>query len=443
MVHMTEKQAGQPDLYSWIILMNICMLTFGSYWVYDTPGALQTQLQEWFGGPDKYTKAMNLNLYSIYSYPNIFLSFLGGFVIDRWLGVQKATLLFGLFVLAGQMLFSFGIEYKMYELCLFGRLVFGLGGENLTVAQNAYTVRWFNGPLLALSFGIVLCCSRLGSSINFLVTPTLAQAGVPFSIWFGTAACIASFASTIILSILDYRGREKIKAEVIEEKISITHVARMPLTAWLIFLCCFFFYIAILTFYTVACDIMQHTGRHYDAQTAAMFLAIPNMVALFSFPVVGWLLDKYGNSLMWLLVACLMELVAHLIFLGNANDYFQVHVVIVMAWLGLAYSFGASALWPMISFVIPNAFLGTAYGLMTALQNTGLALAPQLIGIVQEMDGIKGTNMVYNAPIFLFMLCSIMASLITICLLFMDKYYLGRLNSSADQRAQMAPPRFA
>ena len=31
----------------WIMLLCICWLTFGSYWVFDTPGAIFTQLQEW------------------------------------------------------------------------------------------------------------------------------------------------------------------------------------------------------------------------------------------------------------------------------------------------------------------------------------------------------------------------------------------------------------
>jgi hypothetical protein len=58
------------------VLFFICWLTFGSYWVYDTPGAIQKQLQAWFS-PQNYTDSMNLALYYAYSYPNIILAFFG------------------------------------------------------------------------------------------------------------------------------------------------------------------------------------------------------------------------------------------------------------------------------------------------------------------------------------------------------------------------------
>lgn len=46
--------------------------------------------------------------------------------------------------------------------------------------------------------------------------------------------------------------------------------------------------------------------------------------------------------------------------------------VIMMVWLGAAYAAGASALWPMVSFILPHHVLGTAYGTMTAIQNLGM-----------------------------------------------------------------------
>jgi len=74
-------------------------------------------------------------------------------------------------------------------------LIFGLGGESLTVGQNAYTAKWFDGSQLALALGLVVAFSRIGSSVNFAVTPIFAQIGVPMSVWFGTGMCLVSFAA--------------------------------------------------------------------------------------------------------------------------------------------------------------------------------------------------------------------------------------------------------
>ena len=118
---------------------------------------------------------------------------------QRITGVRLGSLLFCGFILLGEVMFCLGIQFKLYYLALVGRFVFGLGGESLTVAQNTYTARWFDGkslfshkkkhayPLpahtgkqLALAFGLVLSFSRIGSSVNFAVTPFLTRMSLPY-----------------------------------------------------------------------------------------------------------------------------------------------------------------------------------------------------------------------------------------------------------------------
>jgi MFS family permease len=172
-------------------------------WVFDIPGAIQTPLTEWFGGPDKYTKSMNLALYSVYSWPNTVLALFGGLLIDRYLGIRAAALLFCTCVLVGQTIFALAVQFKTYPLAVVGRFIYGLGGETLTVAQTAWTVRWFEGPQLALAIGIVFAFTRIGSATNFAVTPQLANLGVPTSIWFGTGMCALSMVFCLIAFSLD------------------------------------------------------------------------------------------------------------------------------------------------------------------------------------------------------------------------------------------------
>ena len=48
--------------------------------------------------------------------------------------------------------------------------------------------------------------------------------------------------------------------------------------------------------------------------------------------------------------------------------------LIAMIWLGLTYSACAASIWPLLSNIVPTKYLGTGYGLMTAIQNLGLAV---------------------------------------------------------------------
>ena len=55
--------------------------------------------------------------------------------------------------------------------------------------------------------------------------------------------------------------------------------------------------------------------------------------------------------------------------------------------LGFGYSLLASALWPIVALIVPENTLGTAYGVMQALQNGGMALQTMLAGMVVDEKG--------------------------------------------------------
>ena len=50
--------------------------------------------------------------------------------------------------------------------------------------------------------------------------------------------------------------------------------------------------------------------------------------------------------------------------------------------LGVCYSVYASALWPSIALVTAPAYHATAYGVVTAVQNLGLAVVPLGVGLL-------------------------------------------------------------
>ena len=79
-----------------------------------------------------------MSLYAWYSWPNVFLCFVGGYLIDAVLGRRMAGLVFSAFVLLGQAILAFGTSKSSLWLMDVGRLVFGLGGETLAIVGNAY-----------------------------------------------------------------------------------------------------------------------------------------------------------------------------------------------------------------------------------------------------------------------------------------------------------------
>ena len=72
------------------------------------------------------------------------------------------------------------------------------------------------------------------------------------------------------------------------------------------------------------------------------------------------------------------------------------------ALLGLSFSFLPAVLWPTVVRYSPAEHLGTAYGLMTALQNAGLFAANLAAGYINDASGASAANPGGYAPMLWF-----------------------------------------
>jgi MFS family permease len=63
-----------------------------------------------------------------------------------------------------------------------------------------------------------------------------------------------------------------------------------------------------------------------------------------------------------------------------------------MAMMGVAFSLIPAVMWPSVAYLVDQAKLGTAYGLMTMIQNIGLATFNLLIGWANDLGGASVDN---------------------------------------------------
>lgn len=78
-ITITEKS---QSTWRWLILVLGCLMMIGSYYCFDIPAALKTQIDDYMGDPDDYEIQFGL-LYTLYSAPNVILPFFGGYLVDR------------------------------------------------------------------------------------------------------------------------------------------------------------------------------------------------------------------------------------------------------------------------------------------------------------------------------------------------------------------------
>uniref|UniRef100_A0A7S1ECX8 Lysosomal dipeptide transporter MFSD1 n=2 Tax=Hemiselmis andersenii TaxID=464988 RepID=A0A7S1ECX8_HEMAN len=451
--HDGERQGcfhPQRPLYKALVLFLQCMLTFGSFYCYDIPGALKSNFFKRF--PTLTQLEYNL-MYSLYSWPNTVQVFFGGYIIDKYVGVRWGCTICALLGLIGQIMVSIGVQTRDLDLILLGRFVFGMGGETLCVAQSAYVAKWFKGAELATAFGICLSFSRLGSAVNFDISPAVVTMEGPYggfvaAEYWGVAATVLSLLCVLLLNAMDHhadqvreaekrreqRGRSisqlSVPDDPVEEEVSLSDVWTFGLDVWLIFLICISFYASVFVFLQ---NGVQFIRQRYDKteQQAAFLMSLPYTISAVACPIFGYLVDQTGRALVWVFLSTLLLGTLHFCF----AFYRDFPPWVGVSAMGISYSVCAAALWPCIAIVVELHKLGTAYGLMTAFQNLGLAVFPLLIANMLPEDSATNTTDefldIYAPVMSVFAGCGAAGATLTVVLFVVDARNKGWLNASA------------
>ncbi|KAL1777729.1 major facilitator superfamily domain-containing protein 1 isoform X1 [Sigmodon hispidus] len=416
-----------------VVLLLMCFLGFGSYFCYDNPAALQTQVKQ----DMQVNTTKFMLLYAWYSWPNVVLCFLGGFLIDRIFGIRWGTVIFSCFVYVGQVIFALGGIFNAFWLMELGRFVFGIGGESLAVAQNTYAVSWFKGKELNLVFGLQLSMARIGSTVNMnlmgwlyaKIEASLGSAGhmtLGVTLMIGSVTCILSLTCALVLAYLDRRAEKILHKEQGKtgEVIKLTDIKDFSLPLALVFIICVCYYVAIFPFVGLGKVFFIEKFR-FSSQSASAINSVVYIISAPMSPIFGLLVDKTGKNIIWVLCAVATTLVSHMMLAFTFWNPW-----IAMCLLGLSYSLLACALWPMVAFIVPEHQLGTAYGFMQSIQNLGLAVISILAGMILDTRG-------YLLLEVFFIACVSSSLLAVVCLYLVNRARGGNLNYSAKQREQL------
>lgn len=409
-----EKGLFHPSkaLFRFTILIFVSSLSFGSYFAYDIVSALAPTLVEDLNASRSTVGAF----FSFYHIAAIIFVLFGGFFIDK-LGTRKASITFSILVLVGAITVWAAKSIPMFFV---GRFIFGAGSEPLIVAQSAILARWFKNKELALSFGIALTMSRFGSLFAF-------NTGELFTDYFGSfryalfvavIACFISLAANIIYIIMDRRGERilKLKDESAEEKIVFKDIKAFKPSYWYVTMLCVTFYSAIFPFTDLSTDFfVEKWGLIRVAEAGGgffhqvfnnllhMFSTAPGISSIIIFasmilaPFAGRLVDKIGKRATLMIIGSLIMIPSHLLM--GITKIFPAYPMIA---LGAAFVLVPAAMWPSIPLLVRKERVGTAFGLMTAIQNIGLALFPLLNGLLRDLTKTYTSSMIMFASLGFF-----------------------------------------
>nr|CAD7398538.1 unnamed protein product [Timema cristinae] len=367
-----------------------------SYFCYDNPGALQDNFISDLG----LTTSEFVYLYSWYSWPNVVLCFVGGFLIDRVFGIRLGTVIYATIVVIGQLIFALGGYLNTFWLMVMGRFIFGIGGESLAVAQNSYAVLWFKGKELNMVFGLQLSFARVGSTVNFNVMEPLYKAVNKYYtdyrctgvvLFIASVTCVMSLVCALLLAWMDKRAERILKRRPPHEGevVRLTDVKDFPALFWMVCIVCVAYYVAVFPFIALG-KVFFERKYEFSPDNANTVNSIVYLISAVASPLLGYLVDRVGKNVFFVIFSVLVSLGCHaMLAFTFINPY------VAMSILGLAYSMLASGLWPMIALIIPEYQLGTAYGMAQSLQNLGLAVVSLAAGKIVDSVALLITVIIW------------------------------------------------
>ncbi len=366
----------------WGVLIVMSMTMFGNYYVYDSISPLADVLKSQLGFSDSNIGLMN----AMYSFPNFIMVLIGGIIIDR-IGTKKAVIIFTSLCFLGALItVSAGNVYVMAT----GRLVFGLGAESMIVAITTAIAKWFRGKELSFAFGINLTIARMGS-FAALNSPTWAKAlyghwRLPLLISVTFAA--VALAAAVLYIMLEKRAESKYALGKGDEpdKLNLKDIFSFSKSYWFIVALCVTFYSAVFPFQTFAVKFFQEahgTTREFGGFLSSML----TLFAMIGTPLFGFIVDRVGRRSLFMFFGSALLIPVYLLM-----AYTHVNLLIPMSMMGIAFSMIPAVMWPSVAYIVDQKKLGTAYGLMTMIQNFGLAGFNMFIGWANDFGGASAQN---------------------------------------------------
>jgi MFS family permease len=375
--------------YRLTLLVFVGLLTYGSYFAYDVVGALApTLMRAWHT-----TQEGIGSLYTAYSVAAILTVALGGYLADR-LGTRLTGILLAAVVALGAAIVALA---PSLSIAMAGRFLFGAGSESLIVAQSAMLARWFRGKELAFSFGVTLTLARLGTLFSFnTASSTASLFGWQAALWVAVVLCVVSLLCAVAYWVMDRRAERPLRLQEagVGDRIVLADIRLFPASFWYVVLLCVTFYSAIFPFTALSTDFFHEKwglpltvgqGGSFLAQVFSdflhMFSTAPGTTSIIIFasmclaPFAGGLVDRVGRRATLMVLGALLMIPCYL-----ALAFTMVAPRWPMILLGASFVLVPAAIWPAVALIVDPKRTGTAYGLMTMVQNMGLALFPWLNG---------------------------------------------------------------
>src|SRR5260370_675014 len=170
------------------------------------------------------------------------------------------------------------------------------------------------------------------------------------------------------------------------DKVVFADLWKFGVSYWLIVALCIVFYSAIFPFQTFAVKFFMEahgTSREFGGFLSSML----TLFAMIATPLFGLWVDAIGKRELLMMFGSLLLIPVYLMM-----AYTHINLYVPMAMMGVAFSLIPAVMWPSVAYIVDQSKLGTAYGLMTMIQNIGLFGLNLLVGWANNFGHADASN---------------------------------------------------
>ncbi|MBP1732538.1 MAG: major facilitator superfamily 1 [Deltaproteobacteria bacterium] len=308
-------------------------------------------------------------LMSLFALPGILVSLPAGMLADRY-GVKRVGIASLLFTIAGTIMVATGQTFISLTA---GRVIAGTGAISLIVIAPQGIVQWFRNRELGVAMGIYNTALPVGVIVSLNALPPLAsQWGWRSGTW---------AAATFSVPKL---GREHVLIGLVA-------------LSWALFNTC------IVSLNTFAPDFM--VGRGLSLQSAGFYTSLFVVGPLCLSPLVGYAVDRIGYPEAFMAAGGLgMAILLPLIPAGI--DYLALLMLAVGIWAALV----PAPAYYLTADIARHERLGFGFGVLSMLNNAGVFVGPQLVGLSRDVSGS------YTAGFGLMALFAVLSAVVAVML---------------------------
>ncbi len=314
-------------------------------------------------------------LMSMFCLPAVVLSVPIGLLADRH-GIKLVGGAGLLFALTGALLVAIA---HTFTALVIGRVVTGIGCITLLVVTPQGIAERFRGREMGVAMGVFNTTGPVAILISF---NALAVVGMHWG-WRSAVWTSALLIGLVLLGFLLFYSQDRrpsARTGIAKPTAAGAGWIRGSSALWLIAASWAFFNASFNSFFSFTPDFLASRG--FSLASAGFHTSIVVASSLVFSPVMGYVTDKTRHKPLLIVAAGILMAAALLMVPGSSR-----FLVVTMVALGLATAVIPTPTYSIAAELISPERFGLVFGILSMLNNFGVFVGPQAVGLSRDVSG--------------------------------------------------------